>query len=117
MKTILMIVAALALAGCTHKAKPAEASPAPLPADMAAYIEPLGKAVKSELYDWDKWKGNACTVRISVSDTGEINGVRSDGGNPAFCAYAIESIRRVKLPKATPAVYAQLNHVPLDLKP
>ncbi|MCX9019078.1 cell envelope integrity protein TolA [Citrobacter portucalensis] len=113
MKYMALIITALALAGCAHKAP---SSPkVSQSTDVAAYAAEFRNAVQAKIYDADMYAGNNCVLQISMQRDGKINDVTAQGGDPALCQAAIKAVQVAEIPAPpTDEIYNKVKNARLD---
>lgn len=127
MKKLLVLAGILALCGCTHSVKWEQATPDPYGQaqmvsgtnvhEIAVYAGRVKAEVESHFKMKNKYVGKMCTLRVSLRQSGMIEEVHAEGGDPALCEDAIIAVKASTFPPMTDALYKVFNNAPFDFKP
>lgn len=60
----------------------------------------IQSAFQRNLYDWDHYAGQRCTVQVQFARDGEVVSAHSEGGDAALCAAALKAVQSTKFPAA-----------------
>lgn len=127
----LALFITLFLTACTatpHTAagKSAKAGPTPVPgnfhagmnADITSYATKIKTAIEKEMYSPSLYKGQVCTLRMSLARDGSVSNVTTESGDPELCDAALMAVKQAKIPPAPDEKTWQiLKNAPLDFRP
>lgn len=128
----LIIAAVFLLAGCNvmqptgcNKTRALDScniaeGPAGLPANavISGYAGEIRNAIIEKFYNDESYHGKSCMLRLDLARDGTVNGVKSEGGDPAVCQGAIAAVRIAKIPPAPDEeTYQLFKNAPIDFKP
>ncbi|MEN4602742.1 cell envelope integrity protein TolA [Pantoea agglomerans] len=86
--------------------------------DVSTYVNQVVTAFQRSFYDADLYKGKRCNLRVSLNINGELQSVKSEGGDPALCTASITAIKAAKFPKMySPELLPIFKDAPLIVAP
>ena len=119
MKFLAIILTALALTGCVHKAPELTTRVQKISEKTTAggYAAELRGAVQYRMYDIAQWAGKSCVLQIDMQRNGIIKGVKMMEGDPTLCQAAIKAVQGADIPApATDEIYNKVKNAKLDFK-
>ncbi len=132
---LLLVIAALLLAGCTKPSSVSKTGPSgdgvddlfatlegkatPAPGNEAShYAEQIHSAIQSHFYDAESYTGKQCALRIKLAPDGMLVDVRAESGDPELCRAAINAVVNTRFPKPpSQAVYDVYKNNLLEFRP
>ncbi|HID7510794.1 TPA: cell envelope integrity protein TolA [Enterobacter hormaechei] len=107
----LVLLIPLILTACTtSKAGPN--------ANIASYAMKIKCAVEKKMYRAELYKGQVCTIRMSLARDGSVSNVTADNGDPKLCHAALMAVKQANIPPAPDEKTWQLfKNPPLDFRP
>lgn len=117
MKFLAIILTALALTGCVHKATPPTPPPVSRASDVVTYAAEFRNAVQRKIYGADLYAGKRCALQIKMERSGRITAVSAQGGDPALCQAAISAVKVAEIPAPpTDEIYNKVKNARLDFQ-
>ncbi|WP_079971328.1 cell envelope integrity protein TolA [Salmonella enterica] len=87
-------------------------------ANIVSYAMKIKSAVEKEMYNPESYKGQVCTIRISLARDGLVSKATAESGNQELCHAALMAVKKANIPPAPDEKTWQiLKNVPLDFKP
>ena len=109
MRNFLFVI--LLLTGCSqphHPRSPAAAVP-PTVNDIKSYAVEIGHAIQTQFYDYHKYAGKTCDVRLVFDEKGQVKNLRLEKGDPELCKAAEAAIKKAQLPPPPTAKIHELT--------
>jgi colicin import membrane protein len=104
-----MVLAALALAGCAHKAPAAKGD------TLTGYAIEVQHAIQQAMHVPEKFAGKRCVLQLDMQRDGAINSVAAQGGDAELCEAAIAAVKKAEIPAPpTDEIYEKIKNVKLD---
>lgn len=60
----------------------------------------MRNAISEEMFDIDSYRGQKCTVRVSILPDGMLMNATAEKGDPELCQAALSAVARAKIPPA-----------------
>ena len=101
--TPLLVFLPFLLAACAGNNKKQAHPPGISQADFAKisdYGERVRTAIAEAMFDIDSYRGQKCTVRVSILPDGMLMNATAEKGDPELCQAALSAVARAKIPPA-----------------
>lgn len=87
-------------------------------ANIASYAMKRKSAVEEKMYRPESYKGQVCTIRISLARDGSVSNATAENGDPELCHAALMAVKQANIPPAPDEKTWQIfKNAPMDFKP
>ncbi|EOF4702816.1 cell envelope integrity TolA C-terminal domain-containing protein [Klebsiella oxytoca] len=86
--------------------------------NLSGYLFALQQAIREHIPDWEKYRGDVCTLRMSLNRQAKLTGLKVEGERSEFCAVMYDAVLRTNFPPfPSERTYQNLKNAALDFKP
>lgn len=85
---------------------------------VTRYAGEIKSAVEEHFHSASSYKGNVCTLRITLNPDGLLLGVHAESGDATLCQASVKAIQHAEIPKPPSAdIYDVFKNIAMDFRP